>query len=133
MRWFACNCAQTPRILRRSVHLVIADARPALIAIFLFFPFPLLAATAEPPCAVAGCSGELCVNESDAGNIASICIWSPTADCYTYYGVCKKQENGKCGWEQNYDLQQCLKHKGDDSGKVLEPYREDEYLKNRRR
>lgn len=98
----------------------------------LLFPALPLAATVEPPCATAGCSGELCVRKGEEAHTMSACVWSGEFDCYTYYGVCKLLENGQCGWEENYDFQQCLKHHKTGNDGALTPYREDERFKTRR-
>lgn len=127
--------ALAPRRLRAGGALVLAYARPGTVLLLLWSLLassPLLAAGAESPCVIGGCSGELCVHESEVENIASACVWSSEFDCYAYYGICKMQENDRCGWEQTYELQQCIQQHRYNGKQTLEPYREDEYFKNRR-
>ena len=57
-------------------------------------------------CKVGGCSSELCLNE-DSEDIYSICIYSPTYECYKT-ARCEKQANGKCDWSQTEELKACL-------------------------
>jgi hypothetical protein len=59
-------------------------------------------------CVVTGCSGEVCADQDQA----SICIWSPTFECYSLYGSCARQADGACGWTPTEDLQKCLEDKG---------------------
>lgn len=64
--------------------------------------------TIAPKCIVAGCSGELCVDENDASAPrVSICIWSNKFACYKQT-VCEAQSNGKCGWTPNENFNRCL-------------------------
>ena len=67
-------------------------------------------------CKVGGCSSELCLNE-DSEDIYSICIYSPTYECYKT-ARCEKQANGKCGWSQTEELKACLD--GKDSNYFIE-------------
>lgn len=60
-----------------------------------------------PGCMVAGCSGQLCVNEGDEVNIITTCEWRSEYQCYEN-ARCEKQPNGKCGWTQTPELKQCL-------------------------
>ena len=73
-------------------------------------------ATQNPPrpqqfvqngCAVGGCSGEICSEASDAGNLVSNCIYMPQFACYKT-ARCEKQTNGKCGWSATTELNACL-------------------------
>lgn len=58
-------------------------------------------------CAVAGCSGQLCVSADEAGNIVTTCEYRPEYACYRG-ASCEPQENGKCGWTETAELKQCL-------------------------
>jgi hypothetical protein len=49
-------------------------------------------------CAVAGCSGQLCVSADEAGD---------TITCYRE-ASCEPQQDGICGWTQTRELQRCL-------------------------
>ncbi|PIR82824.1 hypothetical protein COU20_00140 [Candidatus Kaiserbacteria bacterium CG10_big_fil_rev_8_21_14_0_10_59_10] len=58
-------------------------------------------------CAIAGCSGQLCVSADMASEIITTCEWRPEYACYQG-ATCEMQENGECGWTQTPALQQCL-------------------------
>jgi len=64
--------------------------------------------TAVQKCITAGCSKELCVEES-AGDQVSICIYKAEYACYKN-ATCERQQNGQCGWTQTEALQSCLKN-----------------------
>ena len=58
-------------------------------------------------CAVAGCSGQLCVSAEEAGDIFTTCEFRPEYACYRE-ASCEPQANGKCGWTETAELRQCL-------------------------
>lgn len=58
-------------------------------------------------CAVAGCSGQLCVSAAEAGGIVSTCEFRAEYACYRE-ASCEPQADGKCGWTQSPALKQCL-------------------------
>jgi hypothetical protein len=58
------------------------------------------------PCAVGGCSGELCYDPS-LGDGISICIWKPEYACYQS-ASCERQSSGACGWTMTAELSSCL-------------------------
>ena len=58
-------------------------------------------------CAVAGCSGQLCVSAAEAGNIITTCEFRAEYACYKE-AYCGPQADGKCGWSQTPELQRCL-------------------------
>lgn len=58
-------------------------------------------------CTITGCSGELCMEET--ANNFSICLWKAEYECYQKYGICEANINGKCGWRQTEELQNCIK------------------------
>lgn len=58
-------------------------------------------------CAVAGCSGQLCVSADEAGTIMTTCEFRAEYACYKK-ASCEPQANGKCGWTQTAELTQCL-------------------------
>jgi len=60
-------------------------------------------------CAVAGCSGQLCVSADEAGNIVTTCEYRAEYGCYKE-ASCEPQADGKCGWTQTSELRQCLAH-----------------------
>ena len=59
-------------------------------------------------CAVAGCSGQLCISaeEAEEGGITT-CEWRAEYACYRE-ASCEPQVNGRCGWTMTPDLQKCL-------------------------
>ena len=59
----------------------------------------------DPPCRVAGCSGELCVGPEGPG--VSICIWPEEFACYRG-ATCEPQADGACGWTPTPELTMCL-------------------------
>lgn len=58
-------------------------------------------------CAVAGCSGQLCVSADEAGNIVTTCEFRAEYACYRE-ASCEPQPNGQCGWTQTPELTTCL-------------------------
>lgn len=58
-------------------------------------------------CAVAGCSGQLCVSAEEASTIVTTCEYRDEYACYAE-ASCEPQADGKCGWTQTNELKQCL-------------------------
>ncbi len=58
-------------------------------------------------CAVAGCSGQLCVSTDEAGEIITTCEYRAEYACYKE-ASCEPQADGKCGWTQTSELKKCL-------------------------
>lgn len=57
-------------------------------------------------CKIGGCSGQLCVEESDRG--VSTCEYLSQYGCYKT-AKCERQTDGKCNWTQTQELTACLK------------------------
>lgn len=75
----------------------------------------------EDNCVIAGCSNELCVDKSIAGDLASICIYSEEFACYTKANTtCEMQPDNKCGWTQTPELKSCLNEKRAGYDEILE-------------
>ena len=68
-------------------------------------------ATPEPMvangCAVAGCSGQLCVSAAEAADIVTTCEYKAEYACYRE-ASCEPQAKGKCGWTQTTELKQYI-------------------------
>ena len=62
-------------------------------------------------CAVAGCSGQLCISAEEAaqGGGVSTCEFRAEYACYREAN-CRPQSDGKCGWDQTPELKQCLQN-----------------------
>lgn len=60
-------------------------------------------------CAVAGCSGQLCVSSGEADDIFTTCEFKPEYACYRS-ATCERQPNGLCGWTQTAELRSCLQN-----------------------
>lgn len=58
---------------------------------------------ADAPCVRTGCSAELCADRP----MPSICIFRPEAACFAT-AECKRQADGRCGFTQTPELQQCV-------------------------
>lgn len=58
-------------------------------------------------CAVAGCSSQLCVSAEEAATMVTTCEYRAEYACYRE-ASCEPQMDGKCGWTQTSELQQCL-------------------------
>lgn len=58
-------------------------------------------------CAIAGCSGQLCVSAKEASNIFTTCEYRPEYACYKE-AKCEPQANGACGWTETPQLRACL-------------------------
>jgi hypothetical protein len=57
-------------------------------------------------CVKAGCSGQLCLGSGEEGGVTT-CEWRAEYQCFKT-AICEKQTNGKCGFSQSAELQQCL-------------------------
>ncbi|TSC85691.1 MAG: hypothetical protein G01um10148_1077 [Parcubacteria group bacterium Gr01-1014_8] len=68
---------------------------------------PVPGAVVFNSCAVAGCSGQLCVSAVEAENIMTTCEHRPEYICYRD-ASCEPQQNGECGWTETLELKQCL-------------------------
>lgn len=62
-------------------------------------------------CVRGGCSGQLCLESGNETGV-STCEWKDVYQCYQK-AVCEKQTNGKCGFTQSPEFQQCLSKFGD--------------------
>lgn len=54
-------------------------------------------------CRPTGCSGQLCADQ----DLVSTCEFKKEYACYSS-AVCKRQENGECGWTQTEALTSCI-------------------------
>jgi hypothetical protein len=63
-------------------------------------------AAASGKCYVAGCSAQLCVEESEK-DIITTCEFKEEYACYKD-AQCERQTDGKCGWTPNEELVACL-------------------------
>lgn len=70
---------------------------------------PDASSTEASSCVVGGCSGEVCGDAAD-GPAMSNCIYRAEFACYKT-ARCERQPDGKCGWSQTPELQQCLTSK----------------------
>jgi hypothetical protein len=57
-------------------------------------------------CVVAGCSGQLCVTQSDP-NVFSTCEYLEEYICFAG-ATCERQASGTCGWTDTQELRDCL-------------------------
>lgn len=57
-------------------------------------------------CKTTGCSGQLCVDESE-GDVVTTCEYKAEYACYKT-AKCERQEDGKCGWTPTEELVACL-------------------------
>jgi hypothetical protein len=58
-------------------------------------------------CAIAGCSGQLCVEADEADDIITTCEFRPEYACYNN-ATCERQTDGGCGWIETPTLLACL-------------------------
>ena len=58
-------------------------------------------------CAVAGCSGQLCVSADEAGDVITTCEFKPEYACYRE-ASCEPHADGVCGWTLTPELKQCV-------------------------
>lgn len=73
-------------------------------------------ATISPPitqpsptekCVLAGCNSELCLEESEARDRMTACVFSKQYGCLRN-AKCERQTNGECGFTQTAELKDCL-------------------------
>jgi len=81
-----------------------------ILLIACLFVLALSKPCIRKPCRPTGCSGEICSDK----DIASICIWKPEFECYQA-AECKRQANGKCGWTQTQELEECIANAGSET------------------
>ncbi len=70
-------------------------------------PLPSEGGITSNGCAIAGCSGQLCVSADEAANVVTTCEYRAEYTCYKE-ASCEPQADGKCGWSQTPQLSQCL-------------------------
>lgn len=58
-------------------------------------------------CAVAGCSGQLCVSAAEADGVVTTCEFRAEYACYRE-ASCEPQADGRCAWTQTPELKRCL-------------------------
>lgn len=58
-------------------------------------------------CAVAGCSGQVCVSAGEAADTITDCEFRAEYACFQE-ASCEPQADGKCGWTQTPELKKCL-------------------------
>lgn len=63
--------------------------------------------SSKADCMVGGCSGQLCVEESDEDGMVSTCEYTEAYACYKT-AKCEVQASGTCGWTQTPELTSCL-------------------------
>lgn len=63
-------------------------------------------------CQVGGCGGEIC-GEAGKDPLVSTCEWAAHYECYKHLKTCKRQADGKCGWNPSEVArqQQCVDKK----------------------
>jgi len=59
-------------------------------------------------CIISGCNGEVCADEE----MMSACWVLPEFACYKDYGVCERQQDGRCDWTLTHELRVCLNNAG---------------------
>lgn len=59
----------------------------------------------QKPCYSAGCSGQLCVDESGK-DIVTTCEYKEEYKCYKLTR-CERQKDGKCGWTKTKKFNKC--------------------------
>ena len=64
-------------------------------------------ASMDNGCAIAGCSGQLCVSADEAPTIVTTCEYRAEYACYRD-AACEPQKDGTCGWTESKKLKQCL-------------------------
>ena len=69
----------------------------------IMFSKKLITPDLNKECKPTGCSGQICSDE----DVVTTCEWIPVYGCYQN-ALCKRQENGKCGFTQTPELQACL-------------------------
>lgn len=58
-------------------------------------------------CVRAGCSNQLCVDQSDADDIMTTCEYKDEYACLEQ-SVCERQANGECGWSESDEYISCM-------------------------
>lgn len=64
---------------------------------------------ASSGCAVAGCSGQMCVSLEEADGLVTTCEFRAEYACYSS-AVCEPQASGVCGWTETPELVACLEN-----------------------
>ncbi len=58
-------------------------------------------------CAVGGCSGQLCGEASEIGNMVTTCEFREEYACFAH-ARCERQTTGKCGWTETSEYGSCM-------------------------
>lgn len=64
-----------------------------------------------PRCVIAGCSGEICAEESEAPLITTTCEYRAEYSCFAITR-CARQQNGHCAWTATPEFAACLASPG---------------------
>ena len=67
---------------------------------------------ASAGCAVAGCSGQLCLESHLADDLVTTCEWLPEYACLRDARCGPFGPGGACGWEETPELLECLERAG---------------------
>ena len=59
---------------------------------------------AQDGCKISGCSAQICAEDEQASD----CMYREEYMCYQK-AICKKQQNGKCGWTETPEITACIK------------------------
>lgn len=61
---------------------------------------------ASAPCYIVGGHGEIC--SSEPAQRLAVDEWRPEYSCYAKYGICSRDDSGKCEWINNDEFEQCI-------------------------
>ena len=101
-----CALAGYPIMEMYPEQCMTPDGRTFVRDVSPVMPEPIIA----NGCAVAGCSGQLCITEEEAINGGmTTCEYRAEYACYQE-ASCEPQANGNCGWTETSELKQCLKN-----------------------
>lgn len=107
------------KITKKSPFIPILCASVIIIACTLFFlttPIKKITKnsnsstpTSNNTCIKAGCSKQLCIDKSEAAEKGvSTCEWREVYKCFQQ-ATCERQKDGKCGFTQSNEYQNCLR------------------------
>lgn len=105
---------KTVIVLLVSIVVLICCCTGAAVTGFAFYYYNVPAKITPVPskipgvCVITGCSGELCLSQTDAARKGvTTCQFKDSYACYDY-AICEMQDDGVCGWTETPLYKSCM-------------------------
>lgn len=103
---FAKPVTQRGRLVLEKDNPSGLPENDAQFSVPVFFDLDDITGLGLAGCKIGGCSGQLCLNESDE-DVLTTCEYRAEYACYKN-AKCERQDNGMCGWTPTEELVSCL-------------------------